>query len=249
MIICPKCSFDNELGRIFCHQCGARLDLSQVKPPARGSRARAGRPSAGRVVWWIVRLVILVGLVTTMALMLMVPAAKRIDTTSVDTLNLNNKRLRLETALAQRRPVSIELSEAELNALVDTRGFKKAQKKWFAIEPTSVQIELTDSAVKVVALKRVKLGDSFQKTICVTYTGAPVVENQRFSLQPAAATVGKLPIHPWLLAKTGIVQNSFVQLFDQLNLAEEQKLLDQLSSIRVAAGQVQLHYQPPTVAK
>jgi len=29
MILCPKCSFDNEMGRIFCHQCGAKLDLDR----------------------------------------------------------------------------------------------------------------------------------------------------------------------------------------------------------------------------
>ena len=38
--VCPKCNYDNELGRIFCHSCGAKLDLTKIKPPTEGAKMR-----------------------------------------------------------------------------------------------------------------------------------------------------------------------------------------------------------------
>ena len=51
MIECPKCHFSNELGRIFCHQCGSKLDLTKVKAPSEGARVRRRMAmSVGRAV-------------------------------------------------------------------------------------------------------------------------------------------------------------------------------------------------------
>ena len=60
MLICPKCGNDNELGRIFCHQCGDRLDLSSIKPPSVAERKRRlFRAEAIRSTRFLINLVIL----------------------------------------------------------------------------------------------------------------------------------------------------------------------------------------------
>ena len=59
MLICPKCGYDNELGRIFCHSCGDKLDLSNIKPAtAAEKKLRKAKRETANVTRWIVRLCI-----------------------------------------------------------------------------------------------------------------------------------------------------------------------------------------------
>jgi hypothetical protein len=244
MLTCPKCGHDNELGRIFCHQCGTKLDLNQIKPPGRGGKKiqRRDTPGVGRVFLRIVEVAALVAVIWTIFLACQVPDVRPVASTEQDQISVQKKRIALERAMDERKPATIQLSETELNAFVDRLGFEKGEGKGLRIVPSSLQIELEDGVVKLIMLGTLELGSAIQKKIYIQYRGVPVIEGGAMVFKPASAQFGGLPIHPRLLGSTGFIQRYFSEVFRNLQI--EQQLLNRLTSIAVDARRVLLNYQP-----
>lgn len=244
MLRCPKCGYDNELGRIFCHSCGAKLDLNQIKPPGRAGRRlrKKGGVSATRLVRRVIEVAVLALVVLALYLAAQVPTVRPISTTSADLVGADRKRFDLEQLAQQRRPGSVSITEAELNAFIDALGFEKPQGKGIAVVPSKVQIELGEGETTVIFRGRITVGGQWNKNVLFRYTGVPMVENGQFVYRPVAGAVGALPIHPWILKKTGLFDRYFGRVFG--NLKHEKQLLDKLTSISVNPRRVLLSYQP-----
>ena len=67
-------------------------------------------------------------------------------------------------------------------------------------------------------------------------------EGGHLVFKPIGGAVGTLPIHPWILEKTGIFDRYYSKLFG--NLGQEKQMLDSLASVSVTPKQVVLKYQP-----
>ena len=85
MVICSKCGYDNELGRIFCHSCGAKLNLSEIKSPSQGGKDLTRKKKRkGAMLARLIQIVIALAIVVTLVLVLQVPALRPISTSSED---------------------------------------------------------------------------------------------------------------------------------------------------------------------
>ena len=106
MVICQKCGYDNELGRIFCHSCGAKLDLTEIKSPSQGGKSLAkkkrGTP-AGKIIRRTINIAILVIVVAVIFLALQVPSVRPINTSSDDLISADKKRFALDDLAVQKR--------------------------------------------------------------------------------------------------------------------------------------------------
>src|SRR5580704_13545867 len=107
MVICSKCGYDNELGRIFCHSCGAKLNLSEIKSPSQGGKSlakkSAGTP-AGRIVKRAINVVILVAIIAVFYLAAQVPPVRPISTANEDLNSADKKRMELDDLATQKQP-------------------------------------------------------------------------------------------------------------------------------------------------
>jgi len=244
MLKCGKCGFNNELGRIFCHQCGTKLDLNEIKPPSQGGpkirRRRAWKTSA--IVTRVFEVVVFALLAWAIYLMSQVPEVKPIKPTNADLLGADNKRLELDQLVLREKPVSLEVTEAELNAFIGSIAFDKPKGASLEVVPKRFQTRLNDGVVELIFLGDLNVGPSFSKKLYLNLTGVQVVEDNYFEFRPVAAYIGQLPIHPTLLQATSFVQNSFARILIKLN--HERELLDKLSSISVTRGKAVLHYEP-----
>src|SRR2546422_2604318 len=120
MLQCQKCGFDNELGRIFCHQCGTKLDLTQIKAPGHGGKKlrRKGDWSVRKIVKWVVDLVLLALLVWGIYLLCQVPEVRSIKRTDADKDSATAKKFELEQHINQKKPVQMTITDGELNSLI-----------------------------------------------------------------------------------------------------------------------------------
>jgi hypothetical protein len=245
MVVCQKCGYDNELGRIFCHSCGAKLNLSEIKSPSQGGKSltkkAAGSPT-GRIVRRTINVVILVAIIAAFYLAAQVPPVRPISTANDDSVSADKKRLELDDLVTQKQPQTITVSEAELNSFVGTLGFEKGNGGFLEVVPTQLQIELGEGVVTAIFLGKVHLGGSLDKQIYLSYTGVPTVEGGHFVFKPVAGALGTLPINGWILEKTGVLDRYYAKVF--ANLSQEKNVLDSLSSISVTAKEVVLNYQP-----
>src|SRR5580704_15167710 len=120
MVICSKCGYDNELGRIFCHSCGAKLNLSEIKAPGQGGKdlTKKKKGGKGKTLGRVVQVVVVALIITVIFLALQVPTLRPISTSSEDLTSIDKKRFELDGLNLQRSPRTIAISETELNAFV-----------------------------------------------------------------------------------------------------------------------------------
>ena len=244
MVICTKCGYDNELGRIFCHSCGAKLNLSEIKSPSQGGKdlTKKKKGAKGAMLRRVVNIVILLAVIATFFLALQVPALRPISTTNEDLTSVDKKRFDLDGLNLQKSPLTIKISETELNAFIDTLGPKKGEAKGVSITPSKLQVELGEGFVTAIYLSKIHLGGSFEKQLYLAYSVVPTLEGGHLVFKPIGGAVGTLPIHPWILEKTGIFDRYYSKLFG--DLGQERQMLDSLTLISVTPKEVLLKYQP-----
>jgi len=250
MIVCSKCGYDNELGRIFCHSCGAKLDLTEVKAPSQGGKVfRKSRGGGmGKLLSRLVWIAILAIIVVIVVLACRVPNIRPITSSSDDLNHSDEKRAALDRLLGETKPDTITVTEGELNSFIQELGFESGSAGTLRVVPTKLQLELGNGVVTAVFLGRLHIAGaadkagSLDKQVYLSYTGVPAVENGHFVFKPIAGAVGALPISPWLMVKTGLFDRCFAGLF--ANMTKEKQALDSLSSITVTPQMVVLSYQP-----
>lgn len=245
MLPCPKCDHDNELGRIFCHQCGTKLDLSQIKAPGQGGKAFRRQSGIGSAFHWLLRLVIIAALIGGVYLMLQVPSMPRIEHGSADLKAFDQRLAALRTGISQQLPVAVNLTEPQIAAHLEELVAQTPGAEGVRVEPRQLQIRLDAGVVTANVIGRIRAG-KIEKDLYVSLTGVPTVSGGRFELQPVAAAIGKLPIHPLILRHTGLVQGYFKQIYGEL---DEVQLLDQLTTITVSQGVASLAYRPGTASR
>jgi hypothetical protein len=244
MVICQKCGYDNELGRIFCHSCGTKLDLSEIKSVSQGGKSLRRKKAGGfgKTIGRIINVAILVALLAVVYLAIQVPILRPITITNEDSLAADKERFALDDLLLQKAPRAISISEAELNAFVESLGFTKGASKSLELTPTRLQLELGDSVVTAIFIGKINFAGSVSKELYLSYTGVPTIEGGRFVFRPVGGALGSLPISPWLLEKTGVFDHYYARVFGKLG--QEKQVLDSLASISVTPKEVVLTYRP-----
>jgi hypothetical protein len=243
MTVCSKCGFDNELGRTFCHSCGARLDLSAIKAPSQGGKSLKKKASGEPVqlIKYAIHVLIALTVVMVVYLAALVPSVRPVKTTGQDLRSMDIKRIDLRRSISESKPQKISMTEGELKAFTDMITFKKGEG-FMAMTPSNLQIELGDGVVRVICVNTLSFSNWFDKGICLTYTGTPMINSGHFVFKPVSGAIGLLPVHPWILEKTGLFDQYFGRLF--LNLNDEKKTLDSLQSISVTPQEIVLDYAP-----
>jgi len=247
MLTCPKCNYDNELGRIFCHTCGTKLDLSQIKPPGQGGpklKKKKGGSSTWRLVRTLLELFVLIGMGVSVFLALQVVPLPDKKTADEDRAMAERKRGQLEMLLARGRPGKLDITEGQLNAFLGSLRMDDPITAWLVFAPQSVRMELHDGAVKVFLWGELRVGSSLKKQLYFTYVTTPRVRNGRFFEEPKGGYIGSLPIHPVLIRHFNIVRSFVAGVFGKMD--RERTTLAKLSSINLQSRSATLDYQPRT---
>jgi hypothetical protein len=244
MVICQKCGYDNELGRIFCHSCGTKLNLTEIKAPSQGGKSLKKKKAggAGRTLFRIINFVLIAALVTVVCLAVQVPPLRPITITHEDQDSADQKRFAVDELLGAKKPRMITVSEAELNAFIESLGFSKTAPRSLEVVPTRLQLELGNGVVTAIFIGRLQLAGSVAVPICLSYTGVPTVESGQFVFKRVGGSMGALPITPWILEKTGVFDHYYAKVFG--NLGQEKQVLGTLSSISVSPKEAVLTYLP-----
>lgn len=244
MLPCQKCGHDNELGRIFCHACGTKLDLSQMKPPKiRKHRAASPWRYVRRALDVVVVLALLVG-----GYLLLQPAELPAFTPDLTTTtSLDRKRMALDDAQMSGRVKTVELTEAELNAFFASLPLDKTTGKTIELLPQRIHATIEADVVTVTLCEQLRWGTTVSKDLTFTYRGKPVAQGGRFRLEPLGGAIGRLPLHQQIVAYTGVLDWLFGAVFQ--NLKAERQLLDRLESITAEPGKLILKYNPAALTR
>lgn len=239
MLQCDKCGYDNELGRIFCHSCGTRLDLSKVKPPTEAEKMRRKiKQGASRTVRIVIDLVLVGAVALLILLICMAPEVKPVEPTDAEVQLIEKKRQLLETFSLSRKPGTMAITEAELNAYLNKFEDKKPEGQGIEVTPVLLRITLKQDAAKIEFIGMIHFFGWFDKKIYFGYDGVPKLEKDKFVFTPTGGQIGKLPVHVRILTMTGLFDKYFGSVFGKLD--NEKKLLERMAELKVEPGTLTL---------
>jgi hypothetical protein len=242
-LICPECRRENEPERIYCHDCGARLDRSALaKAPPKGEDVKETRrrlktmldPQRAkmRLMFFKVSKLILGALATAAVVQMILPpdVPPRAKTGEFPPqINLD-----LENAAMNHGVAPMQYTEAQVNAYLGS-----ALKSKQAALSTLLQFERAfvsfDEAVCRITAERSIYGFSF-----FTSTSAKVtVQNGAVIASNNGGSIGRLPVHPFIMKYGDLLFNDLWTALDR-----EKKAVAKMNAIEFHPQTVVLTPKP-----
>ncbi len=222
MVICTACDTQNEIGRVFCENCGEKLDLTNMT---------SENVSALNEVPWFKQMKYLRYFAIIPVVLILIPIWMRLSpvTAPIGKMGTPVGRMQVIHALEQLeqvaagelKEVSLELSEADINAFF---RIGKAREMGYY----SIRVDILRGAVRVRALrprrsfslggKRIEPLKSFD-VICVPING---------KLIPAKVRVGHM----------GAGRKAAKQLIGDITKQKEWKLLATVGELKLVDDKV-----------
>lgn len=244
-LICPECHRENEAERIYCHECGAKLDRSKViasKPTDTRLKERNRvrqmfdtRRAKMRLLFFKIAKLILGALLTAAVILMILPP---LDAPPLpkDALVLSQIGLEVENAVNERRATPLQYSEQQINEyLINVLKGKKALNKPFL--PFKRAVAAFSEGKCTITAERSFFGYS----LFTSTSHAVQLTEGKISSSNKGGAIGRLPIYPQLMQYLDIV---FADVWKALE--RERKLVSKASGIEFHDKSVVLITASPT---
>ncbi len=242
-LVCPECRRENEPERIYCHDCGARLDrtaLAKVAPKGEDVQETRRRlrtmldPQRAkmRLMFFKVSKLILGALATAAIIQMILPPDVPPRPKSGDfppQINLD-----LENAALNHNVAPLQYTEAQVNAYLGgaLRGKQAALSKLLNFERAIVKF---DENVCRITAQRSLFGYSLY-----TATSAKVaLQDGKLTATNNGGSIGRLPIHPLVMKYADPI---FADLWAALD--RERKSVSKMAAIEFKPQAVVLTPKP-----
>jgi hypothetical protein len=223
---CSECRHENEPERVYCHDCGARLDRSTVKVHKEDIKEAQKRvkklfdPQRAKTRFFKVSKVVLAACgVAALVQMLLPPDLPPPNKTA---LLASQIRFDLERATSRHQPPPLQYTDEQVNAFL-VYALKPKQKSLDKplLNFKRAVVGFHEGAFEVT-MERSFFGYSFY----TTWNYAPRLEGGKFAGTTKGGRIGRLPIHPQVAQFMGVL---FSDLWSAVDT--EMKLVAKLKTI------------------
>ncbi|MBN1269911.1 MAG: zinc ribbon domain-containing protein [Kiritimatiellae bacterium] len=225
-IDCPACGGRNEIGRMFCRHCGARLNLTAIRPPGPARRRR-------HALRRFLRVLFLLALIAVAGLVLWPVEPTGREGTEQDAQTLRRSFLGMELAMKRGRSAAERVSEEQLNAYLDgvvRHTAEEGETAPMVLEVRRINVAFTPE--RIVVLMAAGWGPV---TLTYEILGVPAVGEGGFRLEIAEARLGHLPLPGPLKVQVG---KRAARAF--AGLRRERAVLDAVTAVSLDRGVVGL---------
>lgn len=245
-LVCPECRRENEVERIYCHDCGARLDrsaLAKEKPTEEDPKETQRRlRSVMNPTWARRRHQITQGLKLVLAAILAAGLiqmfrAPEVPAVPADTLELAPQ-INLELGDAAMNPANgpnLRYTEAQVNAYLASK-LKSKQKVLSSYTRFERAVARFEEGVARATVERSLFGYS----VFTSISFVPQIENAHVVARVTGGHFGRLPIHPALMGVAGFFFSDVTAVLDQ-----DRRAIAKLGAIKVEPEAVNFLRPPP----
>jgi hypothetical protein len=244
-LICPECRRENEGERIYCHDCGAKLDRSKVISTVKAADRREQERrrvhdmfdphrAKTRLLFFRISKVILgscaAALVVLMVLPPDVPPPKK------EALSLSQIGLDLENAIGSHRAAPLQYTEDQVNEYLGQalKGKQKALNKPL-LDFKRVFVGLGEGKCDLTVERSL-----FGWSLFTTDSVAVQLSDGKIQTSSKGGAIGRLPIYPQIMEYLEI---AFADVWSALD--RERKLVTKTSAIEFHDKAVEITIVPP----
>ena len=247
-LVCKQCGYANEGERVYCHNCGTKLDRSllpattETEEPLAKKQKRIRKivtPSRGFFAgsWKTLLYTILCAvLVASLILMAMPPEGVPAKAGSDDLPRSIS--MELEDATQAAAPAKLTFTQAEINPYLQY-SIKAATTGFLGDEAKFVRVftNIDEDLIRISVEESV-----FGHPVYFGIYYRLAVKNHKLETTVNGGNFGRLQIHPQLMK---YLDTFFQKLWDASELKRDKRLLDQCQSIEVHKDHVDVLMQPP----
>jgi hypothetical protein len=228
-VVCSECRHENEPERVYCHDCGSRLDRSAVvveKEPVEDAQKRVKKmfdPHRARMraLFFKVSKMALTACALAAVLLMILPPD--VPPAIKGTMLVSQIRFDLEGATTRHQPPELRYSEDQVNEFL-AYALKIKQK--------DLNLPFLDFKRAIVAFGEGTCTLTVERSLSGYYslytscTYAPDLNEGKITAPTRAASIGRLPVHP-------LVGQYMSLLFSDLRAAldRDAKLVSKLKAI------------------
>lgn len=249
-LTCPDCRRENEAERIYCHDCGARLDRSALanRKTAKVETAEdlhkrlrgmfnQRRLKTKLFVAKTAKIVLAAGATAALVAILMppddVPPATKTETLPPQ-INLT-----LENLTESKQPQTMQFSEDNVNAyLANALKHKKQNLEHPLIGFERAILGFTEGNCRVIMERSI-----FGYSIFTSADYDVQISDGKLVATPKSGAIGRMPLHPTILPYGEFLFSDAVAVMDR-----ERKLLSKLGSIQLHDKMVEVSSVTPSAA-
>ena len=208
-LICPECRHENEAERIYCHDCGARLDrsaLAKVMPKQEDAKETQRRLKSMldpqrtkmRHMFFKVSKLILGAFGLAMLIQILLPPDVPAPVKSTELPPQIG--LDLEGAMTTPGAAPLRYTEAEVNAYLANalKSKKAALSKLLQFERALVNFE--ENLCRITAQRSV-----FGYSVYTATSNTVTLQNGTFAVSNKGGSIGRMPVHPAVMKYADLV--------------------------------------------
>ena len=204
-LICSDCNYENEEERIYCHNCGARLDRSSLKKevPKREAAAETQKrlkrmfdPRRGRLTRAMVAAVKLVAAAACCAALVVMLLPPNLPPEQKNTTLMSTIGMDLMSAVFNRQVTPLVYSEQQVNAYVASVLRRKDNPGKAGFLPVSRMVVQFAEGLCTIQVER-HIFAGFAIYSATTYRVR--LEQGKIVAEATGGSIGRMPIHPRLL--------------------------------------------------
>lgn len=238
-LACPECRRDNEAERIYCHDCGARLDRSalagcktgkvetaaEVHKRMRGMFSQRG-VKARLLFFKSAKLVVIAFGAAALLAMLTAPEVPPAVKSEGFPPQIN---LNLEKLTESRQPQTMQFSEEGVNAyLASALKRKKEKLNHPLVDFERAIVAFTEGNCRVTIERSI-----FGYSIFTSADYGVQIAGGKVTASPRSGAIGRMPIDPNVMPYAGFLFSDVVAAMDR-----EHKLLDKVGSIQLREKEI-----------
>ena len=229
-IQCAKCGHQNVLGRIFCTNCGQKLDFDQVdaKPRRQGPGMTPGKIARIAVTFIVIALLVLI---LKPSKLLGAPG------TLQDAQRMNQKLRAIKAGILDNKGESHEVQEKEINGYL-TEILKRTAGSAAKGEKTPVKLRQINVHFTPERIYVVMLAEAGPLKLSYSVAGQPARKDRQFKIKPERVSLGSLPLPA---AAGDWIAGRMASVFSKLG--NEKSVLDQVSNMKLGDGSVVVAFQ------
>jgi hypothetical protein len=230
-ILCPECRRENESERVYCHECGTRLDRSRVKfaqEQAEDTQKRVKKifhPKWVRIRAYcfnLIQLVIAAGLVAGLVEIFLPPD---VPAPAKEAGLASELQFDLEKMATKHQPPQKQVDEQTANAFIASVARSRHTSLDHPLLPFKRAVVKFEENRCSITTERALLG---YYSVYITCRLVPQLKDGRLAATIESGRIGRLPIHPKIAQSMGVLFRDVRFVFDSTL-----KLVTKLSAIEL----------------